>query len=85
MALSLKLAEVRIIQEEKKENPALLLDDVLSELDEKRQKFLINSLSDVQLFITAAETKGELWNSLPERKVFVVENGRVTNDTQVAG
>ena len=84
-ALSLKLAEVRIIQEEKKENPALLLDDVLSELDKKRQKFLINSLSDVQLFITAAETKGELWNSLPERKVFVVENGRVTNDTQVAG
>jgi DNA replication and repair protein RecF len=77
-ALSLKLAEVRIIQEEKKENPVLLLDDVLSELDEKRQKFLLKSLSEVQLFITAAEMKGSLWKSLPERKVFIVENGRVT-------
>ncbi|MGI6733498.1 MAG: DNA replication/repair protein RecF [Anaerovoracaceae bacterium] len=84
-ALSLKLAEVRIIQEEKKENPVLLLDDVLSELDEKRQKFLLKSLSEVQLFITAAEMKGSLWNSLPERKVFIVENGNVTIDPQVVG
>ena len=77
-ALSLKLAEINIIRDEKKEYPILLLDDVLSELDEKRQKFLLKSLSEVQLFITAAEMKGPLWNSLLERKVFTVENGHVS-------
>ena len=54
-ALSLKLAELRIIKEETGEEAILLLDDVLSELDAKRQNFLINSLADVQLFITATE------------------------------
>ncbi len=79
-ALSLKLAEINIICEEKKEAPVLLLDDVLSELDEKRQKFLLNSLyNNVQLFITAAETKGPLWESLPDRKVFIVEEGKASS------
>ena len=78
-ALSLKLSEIHIIREEKKEAPVLLLDDVLSELDEKRQKFLLNNLSDVQLFITAAEMKGNLWNSLPDKRIFKVEEGNANS------
>ncbi len=84
-ALSLKLAEIFIIKEEKKESPVLLLDDVFSELDEKRQKFLLSSLSDVQLFITAAERKGDLWEGLPERKMFTVEEGKISGFTDLPG
>jgi DNA replication and repair protein RecF len=74
-ALSLKLAGINIIKEEKNEFPVLLLDDVLSELDEKRQEYLINKLSNVQLFITTAEIKEPLFKTLSEKKTFTVEKG----------
>lgn len=75
-ALSLKLAEVLLIKEDKKVSPVLLLDDVLSELDEKRQEFLLKSFSDVQLFITTAEMKETLWSNLPDRRIFNVNEGQ---------
>ena len=74
-ALSLKLAEIFLIKEEKEESPVLLLDDVLSELDSERQKFLINSLDDVQVFITATEIPDEVMKSLPGGKVLNVKKG----------
>lgn len=76
-ALSLKLAEIKLIEEETGIAPILLLDDVLSELDAERQNFLINSLGEVQLFITATELGGEVIKQLPEGDTFIVENGRV--------
>lgn len=76
-ALSLKLAEIRLIKEETNEDPILLLDDVLSELDLTRQRFLINSLENVQLFITTTEISQELRNNLQEGYTFIIENGRV--------
>jgi len=76
-ALSLKLAEIRLIQEEAKVSPILLLDDVLSELDSERQNFLINSLEEVQLFITTTELSGEVKKQLPEGETFFVEKGKV--------
>ena len=76
-ALSLKLAELQLIKEEKGEDAVLLLDDVLSELDEERQHFLIKSLSDVQLFITATELGEYLSNNISEGYIFVVNSGRV--------
>ena len=51
-ALSLKLAEIEIIEKRKKEKPILLLDDVLSELDRKRQKELLKRISSMQTIIT---------------------------------
>lgn len=51
-ALSLKLAEIEIIEKRKKEKPILLLDDVLSELDRKRQKELLRKISSMQTIIT---------------------------------
>ncbi|GAB1475962.1 DNA replication/repair protein RecF [Bacillota bacterium] len=75
-ALSLKLSEIEIIKAEKKEAPVLLLDDVLSELDEARQEYLIKSFSDVQLFITTADNKESLWTELPAKKIFTIENGQ---------
>lgn len=76
-ALSLKLAEIQLIKDETKISPILLLDDVLSELDGERQNFLINSLDEVQLFITTAELNDEVRSKLPEGKTFIVEGGRV--------
>lgn len=76
-ALSLKLAEIRLIKEETDVSPILLLDDVLSELDTERQSFLINSLEEVQLFITATELGEEVKKQLPEGETFYVENGKV--------
>lgn len=76
-ALALKLAEVKLIEEEKMEKPILLLDDVLSELDYSRQKYLINSLQDLQIFITTTEISDFLEKSLQEKTIFKVEEGKV--------
>ena len=54
-ALSLKLSEIVITEEETGEKPILLLDDVLSELDNERQKYLISCLGNNQLFITTTD------------------------------
>ncbi|MBQ7703735.1 MAG: DNA replication and repair protein RecF [Firmicutes bacterium] len=77
-ALSLKLAEIKIIKEETGEDPILLLDDVMSELDLERQKYLIKTLSYNQLFITAAEMQESFIEQFPDAEVFTVSKGRVT-------
>ena len=76
-ALSLKLSEIRLIEEEMGEKPILLLDDVLSELDNERQSYLINSLGGNQLFITTADISGKVARSLPEGKIFKIKDGEV--------
>jgi DNA replication and repair protein RecF len=64
-ALALKLAEVDIIKEETGEMPILLLDDVLSELDEDRQRYLLGSFEDCQIIITTAEFSDDLTKAFP--------------------
>lgn len=76
-ALSLKLAEIKLIHEETGEQPVLLLDDVLSELDRTRQRQLITSFGDNQIFITATELTEELKTQLPDHAIFEVEKGVV--------
>lgn len=51
-ALSLKLSEIEIVKKNVKDTPVLLLDDVLSELDSSRQRYLLESIHDIQTFIT---------------------------------
>lgn len=51
-ALSLKLAEIRLVEEEIHDTPVLLLDDVLSELDGSRQNYLLQSIHSIQTLIT---------------------------------
>lgn len=76
-ALSLKLAEIKIIKEEKDENPILLLDDLMSELDKVRQEYLIKSLSEVQLFITTTEISESILNKFSDKKIFYIEKGNI--------
>lgn len=53
--LSLKLAELKIIYDEIGENPILLLDDFMSELDEKRREKLLKNIKDTQVIITCTD------------------------------
>ncbi len=55
-AVSLKLAERDIFARDTGELPVLLLDDVLSELDESRQDFVVNRIRQGQVFITCCQT-----------------------------
>lgn len=73
--LSLKLAEAKVLKEETGENPIILLDDVLSELDKKRRDFLLNKIEEYQVFITCCEN--EILENLKSGKSFYVNEGRV--------
>ncbi len=55
IVLALKMAELQIIEDITNEVPILLLDDVLSELDQTRREKLINSLDNTQIFITTTD------------------------------
>ena len=54
-AISLKLAQRELCRREFEEEPVLLLDDVLSELDPMRQDFVLNHIKSGQVFITCCE------------------------------
>lgn len=73
--LSLKLAEADVLKEKMNEKPVILLDDVLSELDSKRQDFLLNELTGSQVFITCCEKSNK--EQLREGKIFHLKNGEI--------
>lgn len=74
--LSLKLSEASVLDNIREEKPVLLFDDVLSELDSKRQEYLLNKIDDYQVFITCCEERDK--NQLKDGKLFVIDNGIVT-------
>ena len=76
-ALSLKLAELSLIKEETEEDAILLLDDVMSELDLKRQEFLIKTLSKNQLFITTTDIDKSVLGRIEKATIYSVSNGSV--------
>ncbi|MDR2487143.1 MAG: DNA replication/repair protein RecF [Clostridiales Family XIII bacterium] len=76
-ALSLKLAELSLIKDETGVPAILLLDDVLSELDEERQRFLIGAFEGHQILLTAAGLPDEIRHALPQSRILRVEGGRL--------
>ena len=72
-ALSLKLASREIFFQETGEWPVLLLDDVLSELDHRRQEFVLKRITGGQVFITCCEEMS--LDRLGEGKTFHIHNG----------
>ena len=74
-ALSLKLAERELFFAETGEQPVLLLDDVLSELDPRRQEFVLNRIRSGQVLITCCDESSV--EHLVGGKVFRLEGGRV--------
>ncbi len=75
--LSLKLAEAAVLTQRMGEKPIILLDDVLSELDAGRQDFLINELTDCQVFITCCEKSNK--EQLKKGKIFYINNGEIAD------
>ncbi|WP_042354590.1 DNA replication/repair protein RecF [Bacillus rubiinfantis] len=77
-ALSVKLAEIELIHAEIGEYPILLLDDVLSELDDYRQSHLLNTIQGkVQTFVTTTNVDGIDHQTLKEASTFEVVSGDV--------
>ena len=74
--LSLKLAEASVLRKRMGEEPVILLDDVLSELDAGRQDFLLNELKGCQVFITCCEKSNK--EQLKDGKIFYLKNGEIS-------
>jgi len=76
-ALSLKLSEIELVKQEIGDTPILLLDDVLSELDSNRQKYLLDSIHDIQTLITCTGLDDFVENQFRINRVFHVVEGHV--------
>ena len=71
----MKLAEASVVGSLFGEHPVLLLDDVLSELDPRRQEFVLNRIAGGQVFITCCED--DRLPVLLGGKVFHVKQGAI--------
>ena len=75
VALYLKLSSAEVIKEKTGEYPICLLDDVMSELDETRQNYILNHISGRQSFITCCDPKSI--ERLQSGKIIEIKNGEV--------
>ncbi len=71
--LALKLAESSVFLNITGENPIMLFDDVLSELDDARQTYILNNIKNKQTVVTACDIS--LFNKT-SGKIYIVENGK---------
>ena len=77
-ALAIKLSLVNLIKEEKKCYPIILLDDVFSELDDKRQTQLLEYIIDkAQTFITTTSISSIKTDIIKKADVFYIENAQI--------
>ncbi|MBS7021411.1 MAG: DNA replication/repair protein RecF [Firmicutes bacterium] len=82
--LALKLSEIELFKEYKKDTPILLLDDVFSELDEKKRNNLLKYIqNNTQTIITTTEL--ELLNQklVENSKLICIQNGEVIRTDEV--
>ena len=75
-ALSLKLAEIQMMEAKRGEKPILLLDDVLSELDSNRQNYLLESINDIQTIISCTGLDEFVKNKFSVHRVYEISNGQ---------
>ncbi len=76
IALAMKLAEGELSREESGEYPVFLLDDVLSELDRERKRYVLSELHDRQVIITTCD-EADFSGVTGAMKIYV-ENGNYT-------
>lgn len=80
-ALSLKLAEIECMQQVLGDYPILLLDDVLSELDDQRQTHLLKSIEDkIQTFLTTTSLDGVKQEQIHQPTLFQIKDGHVDRE-----
>lgn len=80
-ALALKLGEAEVLKKITGENPIILLDDVMSELDLKRQDYILNHVQDKQVFITCCDIFNTI--HLKNGKIFQVDHGKIISDQMI--
>ena len=76
--IAIKLAEAALLKEMTGIEPVALLDDVMSELDESRQDYILNHIKSSQVFITCCDKEQIL--RLKDGKTIHIENGQIIND-----
>ena len=80
IVLALKLSELDIITDKTGDEPVLLLDDVLAELDDIRQNYLLKSINDgTQTIITSVDTVLFEDEFLKDVKIYKIDNGTIKN------
>jgi DNA replication and repair protein RecF len=79
-ALSLKLSELELVKKLCNDDPVLLLDDVLSELDAGRQNQLLSAIKDIQTMITCTGLDDFVSNRFHIDKIFKVTDGTVVSE-----
>ena len=80
VALSLKLAEIKLVKKLINDNPILLLDDVMSELDSTRRDALLSSISDIQTIITCTGYDDFIKERLSIDKIYKVTQGKLREE-----
>lgn len=78
VALSLKIAEIKLVKKIINDHPILLLDDVMSELDSKRRETLIQEIKDIQTIITCTGYDDFIKEQVIINNVYNVIDGTVT-------
>lgn len=78
-ALSLKLAERELFRDDTGQWPILLLDDVLSELDARRQDFVLRRITGGQVILTGCEAPD---GTFPEGRTLHIVQGKLVNDPE---
>ena len=77
--LTIKFSSLKIIKEMTSEYPVLLLDDVLSELDFNRKRYILSTIGEIQTIITCTGIE-DLTNYLDNSsRVFKVKEGEILN------
>ncbi len=77
LSLAMKLSEGEISKEATGEYPVFLLDDVLSELDENRRKYILSNIKKRQVIITACESTA--FNEVENVNFIYVSDGKLCN------
>jgi len=76
-ALSAKLAEIDLIEQQTAQKPILLLDDVFSELDRNRQNFLMENIGHLQTILTCTGIEDVIKEYVKQAYLFYVEKGEI--------
>lgn len=81
-ALVMKLAQAEIYMNKSKDAPVVFLDDVMGELDENRQRFILEMVKDMQVFVTTPNESA----LLPEikGKILYMNGGRIVDGTDIS-
>ncbi|MCL2068265.1 MAG: DNA replication/repair protein RecF [Oscillospiraceae bacterium] len=77
--LALKLAECEVLEQRSGEAPVIMLDDVMSELDENRRGYLLNHLGDRQIIITCCDASA--FSGMRHGGVFEMKDGMLCTST----